>query len=244
MSEFVMFLDESGDHSLTKIDPQFPVFTLAGCIFEVDYYEKKAIPKINKLKQDHFGTTEIILHSYEIRKAKNEFNVLLNKEKRDEFIADMNALMSELEFTIIASCIRKDQHTEQYADPTDPYDLAFSFVIERYVKFLAERGAVGFFSAESRDPKANRDILEVYDWYRTTGNRYCSQDYFNAHISKIEFVKKSENINGHQIADLVAYPTGRFCSDRKGNNPSFEILKPKFRKRGTKARGYGYKVFP
>lgn len=30
----VMFLDESGDHSLVKIDPQFPVFCLAGGIFD------------------------------------------------------------------------------------------------------------------------------------------------------------------------------------------------------------------
>ena len=29
-----MFLDESGDHSLVKIDEQFPVFCLAGCIFD------------------------------------------------------------------------------------------------------------------------------------------------------------------------------------------------------------------
>ena len=29
---YVMFLDESGDHSLDKIDSSYPMFVLAGCI--------------------------------------------------------------------------------------------------------------------------------------------------------------------------------------------------------------------
>src|SRR5260370_1202780 len=30
----ILFLDESGDHSLDKIDPQYPIFVLCGVIFE------------------------------------------------------------------------------------------------------------------------------------------------------------------------------------------------------------------
>ncbi len=30
----VLFLDESGDHSLHKFDPQYPMFVLAGCVLE------------------------------------------------------------------------------------------------------------------------------------------------------------------------------------------------------------------
>ena len=36
----IMFLDESGDHSLDKIDKSYPMFVLAGCIFDQEYYEK------------------------------------------------------------------------------------------------------------------------------------------------------------------------------------------------------------
>ncbi len=38
-----MFLDESGDHSLVKIDEQFPVFCLAGCIFDEENTIRKVI---------------------------------------------------------------------------------------------------------------------------------------------------------------------------------------------------------
>ncbi len=33
----VMFLDESGSHNLTVIDPQYPVFVLGGVIVDADY---------------------------------------------------------------------------------------------------------------------------------------------------------------------------------------------------------------
>jgi hypothetical protein len=37
-ADYIVFVDESGDHGLHNIDPQFPVFTLAFCIVsKADY---------------------------------------------------------------------------------------------------------------------------------------------------------------------------------------------------------------
>jgi hypothetical protein len=35
----VLFLDESGDHNLLKIDPQYPLFVLGGVIMDQGYAE-------------------------------------------------------------------------------------------------------------------------------------------------------------------------------------------------------------
>ena len=35
----VLFLDESGDHNLSIIDPQYPLFVLGGVIVDRDYAE-------------------------------------------------------------------------------------------------------------------------------------------------------------------------------------------------------------
>jgi hypothetical protein len=32
-SDFIIYVDESGDHSLESIDPDYPVFVLSFCIF-------------------------------------------------------------------------------------------------------------------------------------------------------------------------------------------------------------------
>ncbi|WP_243094804.1 DUF3800 domain-containing protein [Thermus thalpophilus] len=34
------FLDESGDHVLKKVDPQYPVFVLAGVLVEPSHYRE------------------------------------------------------------------------------------------------------------------------------------------------------------------------------------------------------------
>ncbi len=78
----IMFLDESGDHSLDKIDSSYPMFVLAGCIFDLDYYSKTVEPKVNELKNKHFSITDIILRSYDIRKQKGDFSCLVDKKKR------------------------------------------------------------------------------------------------------------------------------------------------------------------
>ncbi len=79
----VMFLDESGDHSLDTVDKSYPMFVLCGCIFDFDYYSKIAEPLINNLKIKYFGKTELILRSYDIRKQKKDFCLFSRqKEKR------------------------------------------------------------------------------------------------------------------------------------------------------------------
>ena len=40
----VLFLDESGDHNLAKIDSSYPLFVLGGVIVEKDY-AKSELPK-------------------------------------------------------------------------------------------------------------------------------------------------------------------------------------------------------
>jgi len=41
------------------------------------------------------------------------------------------------------------------------------------------------------------------------------------------FKNKKENINGLQLADLVAYPIARYVIEPNRANPSFDILEPK-----------------
>ena len=75
-SDYIVYVDESGDHGLQSIDPEFPVFVLAFCIFKIDDYTNVITPRIQRFKFDHFGHDMIILHEHEIRKSEPPFNVL------------------------------------------------------------------------------------------------------------------------------------------------------------------------
>ncbi len=162
----------------------------------------------------------------------------------------MNNLISNLPFTILAAVILKQKLKEQYYKPGNPYTLSFQFILERFLYFLEENNDIGYVCAESRDSKPNSDLLEVFSRILSHGSYFNDTDFevaasrFQSKIQKMIFFTKQKNENGHQIADLIAYPTAKFglCPEKK--NLAFEIIKPKFRSRNGKIEGCGLKFFP
>jgi hypothetical protein len=66
-SDYIIFADESGDHGLSNIDPQYPVFVLAFCIIEKTTYSQSILPKLTEFKFRHFGHDQVVLHERDIR---------------------------------------------------------------------------------------------------------------------------------------------------------------------------------
>lgn len=244
----ILFLDESGDHNLTKIDSTYPAFCLAGMIISEEDYEDELSPNIDSLKLKYWKTTDVILHSRDIRKCLPPFNILMNKDTKGRFYEDIDNIFLNAPVTLLASIILKEKLNHTYATPMNPYEISLLFIMERFLYHLEEIDEVGYISVESRDKKMNASLLESYTkiisygsgaQYRVVPSRYQSR------IRKLEFVTKAENENGHQIADLIAYPTTNKILYPNRTNPSFEIIKQKFRKSpGGRIKGYGIKVFP
>lgn len=227
----VMFLDESGDHDLEKIDKSYPIFCLAGCIVNFEYYSKTLEKMVDEVKIKHFGTREIILRSYDIRKQKGDFSVLVDTKKRKAFYENLDHLVENLEFTVIASVIDKLKLKNQYFEPSDPYELCFQFIMERFCMFLGEKQDVGIIRMESRQSHNDKILAEDYEYFRQHGDgRFIKPEEVRKKLVDLSFNQKSQNVAGHQIADLVAYP----------------IVEKKFhRRRGTNQYlNYGLKVFP
>ena len=90
---FVLYLDECGDQNLSSFDPQFPIFTLCGVVVSEEQDELLA-DRINSLKRDIWNNTNIILHSRDIRKCQNGFEVLFDLEVKKRFIESVNAILA------------------------------------------------------------------------------------------------------------------------------------------------------
>lgn len=69
----ILFLDESGDHNLTAIDPQHPIFVLGGIIVDEEYAFNEMTRKLNAFKEEIFGTNNITLHTADFTRQKNGF---------------------------------------------------------------------------------------------------------------------------------------------------------------------------
>lgn len=87
-------MDETGDHGLSFVDENFPLFLLCGCIIERESLEQIG-ERVNRLKQKYFGTTQVILHSREIRKCEGSFQVLFDLQVKEQFYKDLNQIMDQ-----------------------------------------------------------------------------------------------------------------------------------------------------
>lgn len=70
-----LFIDETGDHDLIKIDQNYPIFALCGVIFDQKDI-KSCDQKIDKFKSYFFQNKENhILHSSDIKRRRNGMQI-------------------------------------------------------------------------------------------------------------------------------------------------------------------------
>jgi len=245
--EFKFFLDETGDHGLSFIDDNFPIFVLVGCLFSDKEYSKIS-QQINDFKLEFFGTTEIILHSRDIRKCNGPFQILFDLEIKKKFYEKLNNILDNANFTIIGSGVNKKEHIIRYGrGAKDPYPLSLSFIIERLVFCLDSKKANSNVDVkiEKRGKKEDQQLLSQYNKILDNGTYYIIPDRLKNKINKFDSAFKKDNIIGLQIADLCAYPLARHILNPMEPYPAFDIIKSKiYCNNDGNFDGYGLKVFP
>jgi len=242
-SRFIGFLDECGDHSLEKIDPDFPVFLLALVVVERKSYAETAIPAMGRFKLRYWNHEGINLHSRDIRKHYGPFAFLHVPQKREPFYQEVNDFMHAMPFTLFASAIRKQKHSARYGDrAANPYSLALEFTMERLVHFLEGEGETELpLVAEARGEKEDQALAAVFNGIIANGTSYRPADQFRKLNCPLVFRTKKDNIVGIQMADLCAYPCARHVLASDKPNPAFDIVSKHLYQRDRVA---GWKVFP
>jgi len=241
-SDFLVFVDESGDHGLERIDPAYPVFVLAFCIVRKDHYARVLQPLVTEFKFRHFGHDQVILHEREIRKDLGPFSILRDPGRKVAFIDELTNLVESAEMAVVASVIRKDRLVGQYVRPQNPYEVALGFGLERVQMWLNRRGAVGS-TPVIMECRGRREDAELELEFR----RICAGANFAGAPMQFEprFVPKQANVPGLQIADLIARPIGRVVLDPSHVNRAYEVIARKMdRNPSGSVRGWGLKVFP
>lgn len=242
-SDYVVYVDESGDHSLSSVNPQNPVFALAFCIFDKSNYISAVVPAFQRLKFDFWGHDCVVLHSHEIRKSSGDFNILLNATTRALFFERLNQAIAAAPFTVIAAAIDKNKLLSRYAKPASPYELALGFCMERLQRWLMDRTAsdsATFVMVECRGRKEDGALELEFRRIADGQNQVGKMPNLD-----VRFMDKRHNSTGLQIADLVAHPISRHVIDPTQPNRAYDIVKSKFRKGpGGIEVGYGLKVFP
>ena len=240
----IVYLDETGDHSLELIDKDFPIFAVVFLIVEEAEYLQKIVPAIYQLKMDYFGHEAVVLHSRDIRKAQGHFGFLTDPQKRQPFYERLNSLMVNSEYQLIASVIRKQVHKDRYGMWADnPYDLALKFALERLLPLLEKVGQRQVHVvAEARGKREDDQLRLTFLRIVNEGTEFIGAERFRQIQFRLECAPKVKNIVGTQMADLAAYPIARHVLDPNRADPAYEIIEKKFYQ--GPGWGHGLKIFP
>lgn len=226
---YFLFIDESGDHGLKNIDPDFPIFVLCGALFEEQNYFAFR-DHINEVKESFLPGKEVILHSTDIRKKRKEFKVLLDEEIRSNFIEGINQSISNHDFTVFSSVIDKIGFIDSYGKLSEVYEISLSNLVERTVLFMKEQGLEGKLEIvlEKRGKKEDRELTSHFNAILDNGTSKVSVEDLKSLATRFHFRWKKDNVNGLQLADLLAYPIARQFLHPEKKHPSYEVFEDKF----------------
>ncbi len=223
--DYIFYADESGDHSLTSIDPTYPAFALSLCAFPKSSYCTKTIPRFLKLKFKYFGHDSIVLHEREIRKQTGAFVILSDMNLRLQFMNELTELLAASRFHVFAAVIDKPKlKTDLF--PTNPYSISLRICLQMAYLFLKKRQQIGrthHFIFEKRGAKEDTE-LEL-EFRRIT----AGENDLRIPLSgfQIHFSDKRTNSTGMQIADLTARPIGLKIVRPDQSNRAFEVIERK-----------------
>ena len=242
-SEYIVYVDESGDHGLSNIDPSFPVFVLAFCIFQKDVYCDAVVPAVQRLKFKHFGHDQAILHEREIRRGIGDFRILNSAGRKAAFMDDVTTTVANAEFTLIAAVIDKGRYATKYDSADNCYHMALQFGLERLYYYLRALNQLGSETCVVVERRGKREDGQLELEFR----RIC--DGGNYHNRRLPFrivsTAKQANSVGLQFADLVARPIGTHVLHPEQSNRAFDAFSNKFYSRSNgDIKGYGLKRFP
>ncbi|MCP9752352.1 DUF3800 domain-containing protein [Ferruginibacter sp. HRS2-29] len=242
--KYFLFLDESGDHGLAKFDPDFPVFLLCGVLIKEDEYEIIR-QNINNLKHSIWDNKEVIIHSRDIRKCEKEFQKLFNLELKKIFYEEINTIVATSNYNIIASAIQKEKFVQKFGKLQDDiYEIALSFVIEQAIVALQKINPQSELAIiiERRGKKEDKQLDDHFQKIQGAGTGILSAEQIKPFNLSFTFRNKKENINGLQLADLVAYPIARYIIEPNRANPAFEVFESKIFKAGGEVEGV--RIYP
>lgn len=247
-SKYIVYVDESGDHSMQTVDEQYPLFVLAFCVFHKRHYSERVVPALEKFKFNYFGHDQVILHENDIRKEKGAFTIFRSREQKQTFFNELTDIIEYSKFIVISCVIDKRLLRKLPDADSNPYHIALGFCLEALYGFLQEKNQLErktFVVVECRGKKEDNDLELVFRRICDGGNRLNQPLPFD-----VLFSDKKAMSSGLQLADLVARPIGLSVLRPEQKNKAFEVLRRKFYCIGGRDcvgedyDGLGLKVYP
>jgi len=239
-SKYIIYVDESGDHSLQSIDENYPIFVLAFCVFHKQHYSQIIVPALEEFKFNYFGHDQVVLHENEIRKEKGAFTIFKGRKEKNAFLGELTEIIELSNFILISCIIDKKCLSKQAGLNSNPYHIALSLCMEKLYSFLTEKEQETKKSHVVFECRGKKEDSELELDFR----RFCDGNNKKGIELPFDIIFSDKKVmsSGLQLADLVARPIGLSFLRPKQQNRSFDVLKKKFYCNGGRANiGKDYK---
>ena len=218
-----MYVDEVGHADLrASQDPKQRYLSLTGIIFNREYHDATVAPLLERLKLRHFPPradgSPLIFHRKELVNGNYPFDALRDTEKKEVFDEHLLWLLRKLEYVVFSTTIDKLEHLNRYTVwHYHPYHYCQEVILERYVMWLRRRGAKGDVFAESRGRREDFLLKKAFRFIYNNGTSHMKKDDFQNCLlqNDVKLFRKSANIAGLQLADLIAHPSFKVMMARK-----------------------------
>lgn len=245
-TNYYLYIDECGDQNLETFSPTFPIFTLCGILVREDKVSLLE-EQIRSLKKEFWDDRQIILHSRDIRKCQNGFEILFDLNVKQRFYEVVNRILGQENVYVIVSCsILKEPYIRQFGKLNDVYGQSLSFVLERAIFYVDnhckdENGTISAI-VERRGKREDRNLRNYYEQLLEKGTYWVTPERMRKRMMGLDFKWKSEDLAGLQIADLIAYPLTRHVLNPREVNLAYDILGVNIFKEDGKLMGL--KIYP
>ncbi|MFQ6131409.1 MAG: DUF3800 domain-containing protein [Armatimonadota bacterium] len=259
-----LYLDESGDHVYhdpeALREPGHRYLALVACWLPQGSAYVEFHRRLEDIKQRHFPHSPdepLVLHRTELINCSGPFWRLRDERARHAWDADLLALMQATPFLLMGIVIDKLAMKQRYPDPFHPYHVGLGLVLERYCGYLSHLNRAGDVMAEARGKKEDALLGNAYRHIYIHGSRYHRAQFFQRTLTsrEIKLKRKTANIAGLQLADLLAHPVRQDILEHagriQGKPDTFgtrlvRALGQKYNRQLYKGRieGYGRVLFP
>lgn len=257
LSRYTLYLDESE----VPNDNGDRYFVIGGVIIKNKYHETKIVPELEQLKkkiwENDTDYASHILHELEINKVfrgdvsdAKAYNLIFknNERKYKQMYNGIYHILNNRNIYTIAACINHAELEKHYAkeEMNDRFAVLMQIIIENYCHFLIKHKGTGDICYEAMMKSQNEKIERRFCHLKSIGTMYYSSSEVISLLKNINFVDKTANCAGLQLADFIPNALGRTQANK---DPKYEKLPKIIKKRlyhgnmGRKDR-YGFKIIP
>jgi len=257
-----LYVDESGDHVFGNLDdPNHRYLCLVGCWFRnADYLPfHEGLEAFKKEHVRYHPDNPPVLHRADIINRRGHFTHLQDPRTAQRFDDALLALIDSARFRVVGVVIDKLALRHRHGDAAaHPYHLALGFLLQRYIGFLNHINRFGDVLAESRGGNEDRLLADSYARVFKTGSwGVLPASAFQQALtsSQLKIKKKTSNIAGLQLADVLGHPVRQSILHEEGHLPEglapfaaklMGIVEKKFNRHlyDGRVKGYGKVLFP